>query len=66
MDNAYVQEQVMLRREVRPGSCRAEGCSCHSTRDKETSSDLAPHTLPHTPELSPTEVSAELAPFAGE
>lgn len=63
VDTTYVQERVMLRREVRPGSCGAEGCSCHPTMDKEISS--APHTLPHTPELSPTGILAGLAPFAG-
>lgn len=65
VDTAYVQERVMLRREVRPGSCRAEGSSCHPTMDKETSSYLAPHTLLPTPELFPTGISAGLAPFAG-
>lgn len=65
VDTTYIQERVMLRREVRPGSCRAEGCSCHPTTDKEISSDLAPHTLPPTPELSPPGISAGLAPFVG-
>lgn len=65
VDTAYVQERVMLRREVRLGSCRAEGSSCNSAMDKETSSDLPPHTPPLIPELSPTEISAGLAPFAG-
>lgn len=65
VDTAYVQERVILRREVRPGSCMAEGFSCHPTMVKETSADLAPPTLSPTSELSPTRISAGLAPFAG-
>lgn len=60
-----IQERVLLRQQVRLGSRRAEGSSCHPTMDKETSSDLAPHTLSPTSELSSTGISAGLAPFAG-